>query len=1274
MAKRKFLLAIGQSNSTAIGDAQSWEDKYIQVALRNPQVNPPQYAEGSYTDMLTLPYIFPGGPQSRRLGEGPKVSAWQSVNCKGRAVQALRFLTFYEPVAGSMNIGTSYSLKYPGTASVLAGSTPSTLATTIRWQTNPYGSVLTRKSTGLTYTVTSTQTSTNTVTVTPDILPAPVEGEEFSTQFKAGLNSPNASTLIFAQQFGGINDIGTALEGGYISREVVNPKRSDGTWNPMRLKVLDRPLRVGQAVMFQAASTTLEFVTSMTNGTANIDIGTPTVDVYQVGTPVKFTIVSGTMTPLVPNQSYYIVYRSGSTIRVSLTQGGSPITITSYSSVIAYEAALPNGLQAATAYYISRRSASQERLNVGSFVTVAGPTQNCLQFSSPHKLASGDLVRVSINSAPFVVNQDYYVLWVDQTNVQLSLNSGGGAITLSAPMVAGLQLIKQHSAGEYFLRRPKTSTVASVDAGTNEITLQAGHFLSVGDTVEFASSNTLPGGISAATPYKIKTITGALTYRVITLQDPAVPANTLDITSTGSGTITMTQTGGQEEMSCDGSVYIGQYILEQWRGSLTGLVARCTAGTAGNVGQSRPMGDVYYDAGNACGVVELGSAFPATPQAGDTFVIEAPSYNGAVIPMQKWAMWLPWSPFEGAATSTSFFTMNLSSNFNDIVAVGGGVRFFPNTQVQFYGFPDVVDLVDTSAAGSTATTINANATMVLNEHVGRYIRFVNGALAGQARKVLSNTTNQLVVDTTLASGFSAAPTAGDTYQIMRFFTHPGVTIGKNYYVRFSATNGFYFSETYNGPQLTAQFEGAVNMNVIVLPQQGKSNPYPPGFNYPNHLTPIAGLYQPFDGPSYGDQPRSGHYVSTALKMHDYLGEVMHVIPLAFGGTGLSHKEMVFGGGEAGKGDAWYDPDQQVSWSPGDSNNCFGRLMDVLDAAKLAFEQQGDTGECVGIVWAQGEDDASFEDRASRYYYNCTSFKKAVRQAIKDRNLYSGNASRIPWIHPKVRNFPGWVYNATLNAGIERMVEEDPYSRFVEVDDLDMSPDLVHYSGLGMSQLSERIFAAWLSINKMGSSEVDICNLALANIGETAKVTSIEPPDGSAQAALCATFYPLARDSLLQMGCWSFAIKRKALTAVVNPRTEWQFAYEVPGDASGVIAVTPSDASNDYIENGMDVPQKFVIETDINGKRILYTNQKDAHARYNAKIVDTTLFSTIFTISLSWHLASMLAGPIIKGDVGAAESKRCAQVASAYMMQAKTHDATTQAEIKPPHTPSWINWR
>ena len=61
-----------------------------------------------------------------------------------------------------------------------------------------------------------------------------------------------------------------------------------------------------------------------------------------------------------------------------------------------------------------------------------------------------------------------------------------------------------------------------------------------------------------------------------------------------------------------------------------------------------------------------------------------------------------------------------------------------------------------------------------------------------------------------------------------------------------------------------------------------------------------------------------------------------------------------------------------------------------------------------------------------------------------------------------------------------------------------------------------------------ASEVDICNLALGHLGDNATVSSISPPEGSAQAEHCARFYPLARDALLEMGYWNFAMRRVAL--------------------------------------------------------------------------------------------------------------------------------------------------
>lgn len=225
-----------------------------------------------------------------------------------------------------------------------------------------------------------------------------------------------------------------------------------------------------------------------------------------------------------------------------------------------------------------------------------------------------------------------------------------------------------------------------------------------------------------------------------------------------------------------------------------------------------------------------------------------------------------------------------------------------------------------------------------------------------------------------------------------------------------------------------------------------------------------------------------------------------------------------------------------------------------------------------------------------------------------------------------------------------------------------------------------------------ASDVDICNLALAHLGDTATLSSINPPEGSAQADHCYRFYPIARDSLLEMHLWNFSMRRVALPAKQCDWPEWTNCYGVPNDAINLMSILPPDAADDYsvkfvptdaplfahnyspmVQTGRYVPQPFTVETLSDGTKILYTNQPNAVLRYTAYVTDSTLFSPLFTMTLSWHLASMLAGPIIKGDAGAAEAKRCAQMMMMYLKEAQESDSQ-QRSIKPEHVVPWTSGR
>jgi hypothetical protein len=207
-----------------------------------------------------------------------------------------------------------------------------------------------------------------------------------------------------------------------------------------------------------------------------------------------------------------------------------------------------------------------------------------------------------------------------------------------------------------------------------------------------------------------------------------------------------------------------------------------------------------------------------------------------------------------------------------------------------------------------------------------------------------------------------------------------------------------------------------------------------------------------------------------------------------------------------------------------------------------------------------------------------------------------------------------------------------------------------------------------------ASVIDICNLALAHIGDRANVTSIDPPEGSAQAEHCARFYPMARDVLLNMHPWSFATKRAVLadiSATVIPPAKWQYSYTAPGDFMKILGVYDPNAM--YDENKAEY--EFELGSDSSGTRVIYANPEDAVVRYVAYVTDAARFPPIFTEGLAWLLASYLAGPVIKGTEGMKVSGEALKMALSYVERARVEDANqrNRASVRRDtrHSPSWI---
>jgi hypothetical protein len=188
--------------------------------------------------------------------------------------------------------------------------------------------------------------------------------------------------------------------------------------------------------------------------------------------------------------------------------------------------------------------------------------------------------------------------------------------------------------------------------------------------------------------------------------------------------------------------------------------------------------------------------------------------------------------------------------------------------------------------------------------------------------------------------------------------------------------------------------------------------------------------------------------------------------------------------------------------------------------------------------------------------------------------------------------------------------------------------------------------------------VGICNLALSHLGDEAGINSIEPADGTPQAAHCARYYALERDALLEQHSWGFAVATEPMALLTTQTEGWSYLYARPADCLVPLAVLPA-GTGQAPEDG----SAYSVHRDG-----IATNEPEALLRYRARIEDTSKFSPLFVKALSWKLAAALAGPILKGDAGRAMSLRCEQAAASYLADARAADSNarrlTFGDVKP----------
>jgi hypothetical protein len=187
------------------------------------------------------------------------------------------------------------------------------------------------------------------------------------------------------------------------------------------------------------------------------------------------------------------------------------------------------------------------------------------------------------------------------------------------------------------------------------------------------------------------------------------------------------------------------------------------------------------------------------------------------------------------------------------------------------------------------------------------------------------------------------------------------------------------------------------------------------------------------------------------------------------------------------------------------------------------------------------------------------------------------------------------------------------------------------------------------------NDTQLCNLALAEIGDTYSITDIN--ETSNQAAVCRLFFAPTRDALLRGHQWNFARSLANLSAESTaPVFGWDYQYALPSDFLRLVEF-----------NGLDAWQTeddFQIANGPSGGLVLLCDENEASIVYISRVTDANLFDALFVEAFTLRLASRICTKLTKDD---AIKDRLAREAKEALARARQTDAN---ESRPRRIGQW----
>lgn len=215
-----------------------------------------------------------------------------------------------------------------------------------------------------------------------------------------------------------------------------------------------------------------------------------------------------------------------------------------------------------------------------------------------------------------------------------------------------------------------------------------------------------------------------------------------------------------------------------------------------------------------------------------------------------------------------------------------------------------------------------------------------------------------------------------------------------------------------------------------------------------------------------------------------------------------------------------------------------------------------------------------------------------------------------------------------------------------------------------------------------ATSVDICNLALALLGDEAGIVSVNPPDGSDQAGHCSRFYPMALKKLAEEHDWSFAKRRARLSRLSNIDTiiyGFDYAYAMPSNCTKVIKVCQINHDGksriEWLPAVSEKEEDYLVEFNPNNdSKMVLTDAENAMMHYTSITDKPSLFPAYFTDALVILLASFLVGPVKRSDSSSTMAQNLLKQYEQALSRAKSLDSQSSGLIRVKRVPSSIKSR